>query len=60
MRINELSKRIDNDLSIAQNFTVDAELETFAKEHQGIVRHAVRLDGQAAEQGGPCRRGTDF
>ena len=51
MRINELSKRIDNDLSIAENFTVDAELEKFAKEHPGIVRHAVRLDGQLRNKG---------
>ena len=49
--INELSKRIDNDLSLQENFEKDSILAQFALGHPDVVRYAKRLDGQLRAKG---------
>lgn len=49
--INELSKRIDNDLPLHENFESDPILGEFAIKNPQIVRHAARLDGQLRSKG---------
>jgi len=46
-----LSKRIDNDLSLEENFNDDSVLSDFRIKNPEIVRHATRLDGQLRSKG---------
>lgn len=50
-QINELSKRIDNDLTLEENFRDDPVLEDFKLKNPEIVRFATRLDGQLRSKG---------
>jgi DNA polymerase-3 subunit alpha len=49
-QVNEISKAIDNDESLEENFT-HGSLAEFAAAYPDLVRHAVRLDGQLRSKG---------
>ncbi|MBI9085484.1 MAG: DNA polymerase III subunit alpha [Desulfobacterales bacterium] len=49
--VNELSKRIDNDIPILDNFRDDAALAGFKLANPQLVKYAARLDGQLRSKG---------
>jgi len=51
LKVNELSKRIDNDIPLMENFENDAILKVFMKNNPEVVRYASRLDGQLRAKG---------
>ena len=50
VQVNEISKKIDKDLTLEENFA-RKDLEAFAAVNPIIVKHAVRLDGQLRSKG---------
>lgn len=50
LQVNEISKKIDKDLNLEENFA-SGELAAFAETHPLIVKHAIRLDGQLRSKG---------
>ena len=51
LKVNELSKQIDNDLSLEDNFKTVPALNHFQEKHPEIIKHAVRLEGQLRSKG---------
>ena len=51
LKVNELSKRIDNDIPLMENFENDAVLNDFMQKNPKVVRFASRLDGQLRSKG---------
>ncbi len=51
LKVNELSKRIDNDIPLMENFENDAVLNDFMQKNPEVVRFASRLDGQLRSKG---------
>ncbi len=49
-QVNEISKKIDKDLTLEENFA-SGELAGFAATHPILIKHATRLDGQLRSKG---------
>jgi DNA polymerase-3 subunit alpha len=50
-RVNEAAKRVNNDLSLEENFASDVTLAAFAKDFSEVAKHASKLDGQIRTKG---------
>ena len=50
LKVNEISKKIDKDLTLEENFA-GGELSAFAEKHKNLIKHALRLDGQLRSKG---------